>query len=187
MTSLTKLEQLTFALGRCDFSGVSIGDKAIVGALLEHAQELQERYNNRTPTEWAYAQACTALEKHRERADNAEAERDALAAENLALKEFGDTLNDMHNNLNGEGTGIQGRAEVACQQVALEAALEEFDAIQTSATDAYANRLRVEGVEMLRDEFKKHDEQFKVRCDWFISQLLRTPTAANLRKENDNG
>ncbi|HGY1466839.1 TPA: hypothetical protein ACNVLA_003751 [Klebsiella aerogenes] len=58
-----------------------------------------------------------------------------LAAENMALKSFGDKLNDMHNALNGEGTGIQGRAEVACQQAALEAAIEEFDAIETPATD----------------------------------------------------
>ncbi|WP_308446964.1 hypothetical protein [Klebsiella electrica] len=58
-----------------------------------------------------------------------------LAAENVALKSFGDKLNDMHNELNGEGTGIQGRAEVACQQVALEAAMEEFDAIETPVTD----------------------------------------------------
>ncbi|MGN9452125.1 hypothetical protein ACTMSH_30260 [Klebsiella grimontii] len=58
-----------------------------------------------------------------------------LAAENVGLKSFGDKLNDMHNALNGEGTGIQGRAEVACQQVALEAAMEEFDAIETPATD----------------------------------------------------
>ena len=74
------------------------------------------------------------------------AQRDALASENAALRKFGDTLNDMHNNLNGEGTGIQGRAEVACQQVALEAALEEFDAIQTPATDAYLNAVRADAV-----------------------------------------
>lgn len=72
------------------------------------------------------------------------AQRDALAAENAALKEFGDKLNDMHNNLNGEGTAIQGRAEVACQQVALEAAMDEFDAIKTPATDAYLNSVRAE-------------------------------------------
>lgn len=64
------------------------------------------------------------------------AERDALAVENAVLKEFGDKLNEMHNDLNGEGTGIQGRAEVACQQVAIEAAMDEFDAITTPATDA---------------------------------------------------
>ncbi|MCM8546780.1 hypothetical protein [Klebsiella quasipneumoniae] len=70
-----------------------------------------------------------------------------LAAENVALKSFGDKLNDMHNALNGEGTGIQGRAEVACQQVALEAAMEEFDAIETPATDRIVAGIKADGVE----------------------------------------
>lgn len=70
-----------------------------------------------------------------------------LAAENVALKAFGDKLNDMHNALNGEGTGIQGRAEVACQQVALEAAMEEFDAIETPATDRIYAGIKADGVE----------------------------------------
>lgn len=68
----------------------------------------------------------------------------ALAAKNAGLKSFGDKLNEMHNDLNGEGTGIQGRAEVACQQVALEAAMEEFDAIKTPATDAFLDEVRAE-------------------------------------------
>ena len=68
----------------------------------------------------------------------------ALAAENAGLKSFGDKLNEMHNDLNGEGTGIQGRAEVACQQVALEAAMEEFDAIKTPATEAFLAEVRAE-------------------------------------------
>ncbi|WP_406947061.1 hypothetical protein [Klebsiella variicola] len=68
-----------------------------------------------------------------------------LAAENVALKAFGDKLNDMHNALNGEGTGIQGRAEVACQQVALEAAMEEFDAIETPATDRIVAGIKADG------------------------------------------
>ena len=42
-------------------------------------------------------------------------QRDAVVAENVELRGFGDKLNNMHNDLNGEGTGIQGRAEVACQ------------------------------------------------------------------------
>ena len=70
-----------------------------------------------------------------------------LAAENVALKSFGDKLSDMHNALNGEGTGIQGRAEVACQQVALEAAIEEFDAIETPATDRIVAGIKADGVE----------------------------------------
>ncbi|MDM7389895.1 hypothetical protein [Klebsiella pneumoniae] len=68
-----------------------------------------------------------------------------LAAENVALKSFGDKLNDMHNALNGEGTGIQGRAEVSCQQVALEAAMEEFDAIETPATDRIVAGIKADG------------------------------------------
>jgi hypothetical protein len=58
-----------------------------------------------------------------------------LAAENVALKAFGDKLNEMYDDLNGEGEGWQGRAEVVCQQVALGAAMEEFDAIETPSTD----------------------------------------------------
>ena len=69
-----------------------------------------------------------------------------LAAENVALKAFGDKLSEMHNALNGEGTGIQGRAEVACQQVALEAAMEEFDAIETPATDRIVAGIKADGV-----------------------------------------
>lgn len=73
----------------------------------------------------------------------------ALAAENAGMKAFGDKLNEMHNDLNGEGTGIQGRAEVACQQVALEAAMEEFDAIKTPATDAFLAEVRASELDSL--------------------------------------
>lgn len=79
----------------------------------------------------------------------------ALAAENAGLKSFGDKLDEMHNDLNGEGTGIQGRAEVACQQVALEAAMEEFDTIKTPATDAFLAEVRAQGVEMCSAEIQK--------------------------------
>lgn len=69
-----------------------------------------------------------------------------LVAENVALKSFGNKLDEMHNDLNGSGTGVQGGAEVACQQVALEAVMEEFDAIKTPATDAAITELRAQGV-----------------------------------------
>jgi hypothetical protein len=78
---------------------------------------------------------------------NAESKCRELAAENEALKSFGDKLSEMYNDLNGEGTGIQGRAEVACQQVALEAAMDEFDAIKTPATDAFLAEVRASAVE----------------------------------------
>lgn len=93
-----------------------------------------------------------------------------LAAENVALKSFGEKLNDMHNALNGEGTGIQGRAEVACQQVALEAAIEEFDAIETPATDRIVAGIKADGVEEFaamtekvgdEEEFYDHGESYE--------------------------
>ncbi|MEJ0168343.1 hypothetical protein WDT90_03750 [Klebsiella pneumoniae] len=84
-----------------------------------------------------------------------------LAAENVALKSFGDKLNDMHNALNGEGAGIQGRAEVACQQVALEAAIEEFDAIETPATDRIVAGIKADGVEEFAVKLRiPGDDQF---------------------------
>lgn len=79
--------------------------------------------------------------------ENLQMQLEKLAAENAALKSFGDKLSEMHNDLNGEGTGIQGRAEVACQQIALEAAMEEFDAIKTPATDASLTEVRAQGIE----------------------------------------
>ncbi|MEG6059280.1 hypothetical protein [Enterobacter roggenkampii] len=79
----------------------------------------------------------------------------ALAAENEAMKSFGDKLSEMHNDLNGEGTGIQGRAEVACQQVALEAAMDEFDAIKTPATDAFLAEVRAQGVDIAISELNQ--------------------------------
>lgn len=81
---------------------------------------------------------------HQEVVADLEAKCAALAAENAALKAFGGKLGDMHNDLNGECTGIQGRAEVAIQQVALEAAMEEFEAIKTPATDAFMAEVRAQ-------------------------------------------
>ena len=75
-----------------------------------------------------------------------------LAGENVGLKSFGEKLNEMHNALNGEGAGIQGRAEVACQQIALEAAMEEFDAIETPATDRIVAEAWARGVEKFAAE-----------------------------------
>ena len=96
-----------------------------------------------------------------------------LAAENVLLKSFGDKLNDMHNALNGEGTGIQGRAEVACQQVALEAAIEEFDAIETPTTDRIVAGITADGVEEFADHLLSMDCQLE--ATWaksFIAEVL---------------
>ncbi|EGT5185843.1 hypothetical protein FZI02_08955 [Cronobacter sakazakii] len=103
-----------------------------------------------------------------------------LAAESVALKDFGDKLDRMHNDLNGEGTGIQGRAEVACQQIALEAAMEEFDAIETPATDAFLREVRASAVDAVclkisnsivscrQDEMIGLDEAVNIASDFAV-------------------
>ena len=100
-----------------------------------------------------------------------------LAAENVALKSFGDKLNDMHNALNGEGTGIQGRAEVACQQVALEAAMEQFDAIETPATDRIVSGIKADAIDEAAVELDRVDTVASTRVIGFklreFSQQLR--------------
>lgn len=111
---------------------------------------------------------------HQEVVATLEAKCAALAAENAALKAFGGKLGDMHNDLNGEGTGIQGRAEVAIQQVALDAAIEEFDAIKTPATDAFLAEVRAQGVEMFAGSLKvagEHEHPYSAVAKEFATQL----------------
>jgi hypothetical protein len=43
-----------------------------IGRLRRELAEACRRYEERTPTQWAYEQACHALERHRERAEQAE-------------------------------------------------------------------------------------------------------------------
>ena len=107
-----------------------------------------------------------------------------LAAENVELKAFGDKLNEMHNALNGEETGIQGRAEVACQQVALEAAMEEFDAIETPATDRIVAGIKADGVEefVSNTVHKIFDESEAVSAFAYLS-----PANSHVKKLREGG
>lgn len=98
----------------------------------------------------------------------------ALAEENEALKSFGDKLSEMHNDLNGEGTGIQGRSEVACQQVALEAAMDEFDAIKTQATDDFLAEVRAHDLNaFIRHHSAELDAHIKNGGEQFDEKSVR--------------
>ena len=57
-----------------------------IAALESDIKSANERYENRAPTEWAYNQACAAIEKHRLRADNAEAQLAELVAAGIITK-----------------------------------------------------------------------------------------------------
>ncbi|HFP9201855.1 TPA: hypothetical protein ACHP1R_000567 [Raoultella ornithinolytica] len=58
-----------------------------------------------------------------------------LAAENVGLKSFGDTLFDMYKGLEISGGGIHDEQSVVCQQAALDAAMSAFEEIETPVTD----------------------------------------------------
>lgn len=58
----------------------------------------EKRYENRTPTEWAYGQAYAAIENHRARADAAEARIAELEARTLTVK-LPDEVNVLLNHL----------------------------------------------------------------------------------------
>lgn len=73
------------------------------------------------------------------------AERDQLAAENVGLKSFGDTLFDMYKGLEISGGGIHDEQSVVCQQAALDAAMSAFEEIETPATDRIVAGIKAEG------------------------------------------
>lgn len=99
------------------------------------------------------------------------AERDALAVENLALKvSRQDVVNAFDDATNEFGMA---RGETAAN----------YPAPETPTTDAYANQLRAEGVEMaISGAFT---DGIPVNRMQFIKRM--TEFAANLRKENGHG
>ena len=69
-----------------------------------------------------------------------------LAAENVAMKSFGDTLFDMYKCLEISGGGIHDEQSVVCQQAALDAAMSEFEEIETPSTDRIVAGIKADGV-----------------------------------------
>ncbi|HDZ9766899.1 TPA: hypothetical protein ACXEL9_001963 [Klebsiella variicola] len=73
-------------------------------------------------------------------------EMDKLAAENVALKSFGDTLFDMYKGLEISGGGIHDEQSVVCQQAALDAAMSAFEEIETPATDRIVAGIKADAI-----------------------------------------
>ncbi|HIB5559756.1 TPA: hypothetical protein ACWXBC_001812 [Klebsiella pneumoniae] len=69
-----------------------------------------------------------------------------LAAENVALKSFGDTLFDMYKGLEISGGGIHDEQSVVCQQAALDAAMSAFEEIETPVTDRIYAGIKADGL-----------------------------------------
>jgi hypothetical protein len=108
---------------------------------------------------------------------------DALVAENVGLKKFGERLSEMHSDLNGTGTGTQGCQEAHIQQVAIEAAIEAFDELETPATDAAIAELKVQGVDMAIEHLIK---KFEGTGGVGVPVMALEWLAKELRKESGN-
>ena len=73
---------------------------------------------------------------------NAESKCRELAAENAALKSFGDKLYSMYKGLETSGGGFHDEQSIPYQQAALDAAISAFEEIKTPATDAFLAEVR---------------------------------------------
>ncbi len=82
-----------------------------------------------------------------------------LAAENVALKSFGNTLFDMYKGLEISGGGIHDEQSVVCQQAALDAAMSAFDDIETPATDRIVAWIKADGVEEFIGRLQQHVDE----------------------------
>ncbi|WP_194760962.1 hypothetical protein [Klebsiella variicola] len=98
-----------------------------------------------------------------------------LAAENVALKAFGDTLFDMYKGLEISGGGIHDEQSVVCQQAALDAAMSAFEEIETPATDRIYAGIKADGVEEFAESQKEYVRQHRNEMD----QVLRTAYAGS--------
>ncbi|WP_232794725.1 hypothetical protein [Citrobacter portucalensis] len=78
---------------------------------------------------------------------NAESKCRDLAAENAALKSFGDKLYSMYKGLETSGGGFHDEQSIPYQQAALDAAISAFEEIKTPATDDFLAEVRAQGVE----------------------------------------
>ncbi|WP_283192392.1 hypothetical protein [Klebsiella pneumoniae] len=103
-------------------------------------------------------------------------EMDKLAAENVAMKSFGDTLFDMYKGLEISGGGIHDEQSVVCQQAALDAAMSAFEEIETPATDRIVAEAEARGVERAIAHLEKKFSNIGVQImnlQWLADSLRK--------------
>lgn len=106
-----------------------------------------------------------------------EAQVKQLATENAALKSFRKSLEDIRSSLIGGGHGYMAVSDMQAQNAVLDVVFDEFDGIDTSATDAFLASLRAEGVEMAIQHLHSKFEGTGnigvpvIALEWFAAQL----------------
>ena len=84
-----------------------------------------------------------------------------LAAENVGMKSFGDTLHEIKSSLVGGGHGHMAKADMQAQSAVMDVIFDAFDAIETPATDRIVAGIKADGVEEFAAKLRiPGDDQF---------------------------
>ncbi|WP_336104210.1 hypothetical protein [Klebsiella pneumoniae] len=69
-----------------------------------------------------------------------------LAAENVALKSYRDTLDEIKSSLIGGGRGYMAKADMQAQSAVLDVIFDAFDDIETPATDRIVDGIKADAI-----------------------------------------
>ncbi|EMJ9756205.1 TPA: hypothetical protein RFT58_001273 [Klebsiella pneumoniae subsp. pneumoniae] len=82
-----------------------------------------------------------------------------LAAENVALKSYRDTLDEIKSSLVGGGHGHMAKADMQAQSALLDVIFDAFDDIKAPGTDAYLAGIKADGVEEFIGRLQQHVDE----------------------------
>ena len=99
----------------------------------------------------------------------------AVVAENVGLKSFGDKLYSMYKGLETSGGGFHDYQSIPYQQAALDAAMSAFEEIETLSTDRFVAEMKAQGVE----EFAKSQKEYLRQHRNEMDQMLRAAYAGS--------
>lgn len=108
-----------------------------------------------------------------------------LAAENVGMKSFGDTLHEIKSSLVGGGHGHMAKADMQAQSAVMDVIFDAFDAIETPATDRIVAGIKADGVEMFVEKCREKSKQAissDIRDNWWLASEHADDFAKQLRE-----
>ena len=111
-----------------------------------------------------------------------------LAAENVALKSYRDTLDEIKSSLVGGGHGHMAKADMQAQSALLDVIFDAFDDIETLATDRIVAGIKADGVEEFVEKCREKSVQAissDIRDNWWLAGEHADDFAKQLREGAD--
>ena len=94
-----------------------------------------------------------------------------LAAENVALKSYRYTLDEIKSSLVGGGHGHMAKADMQAQGALLDVIFDAFDDIETPATDRIVAGIKADGVEEFAEYISLYNSNAEEHATNFAKQL----------------